>query len=142
MLPGVRELVPLVVMLVVILGPLLLLIGLLNLRDRRVAWLSGTAWAQFAPRLRSEVAIRVRAALLSRRCEVIVNTRGCVSEQEIWPVLMRVRRSLPAHARLTVEGGHGTDVAVELRGGRWSAPSSLLTQSTHQKLVAAATSRR
>ncbi|MGH7318785.1 MAG: hypothetical protein ACRELA_04040 [Candidatus Rokuibacteriota bacterium] len=105
--PGVGELAPLVVMLVVILGPLLVLIGLLNLRDRRVEWLSSTAWAEFAPRLRSEVAIRVRCALLSRRSDVIVDTRGCVSEPDIWPVLMRLRRNLPTDARLTVEGGHG-----------------------------------
>jgi hypothetical protein len=65
-------------------SPIGALIALLNRRDRRAAALHATACAQFpSVALRSDVAIAVRCAVLSRWARVSVDMRACPRDQ-VW----------------------------------------------------------
>jgi len=85
-------------------GLVFLLLGLLNLRDRRQSRLLGTVmrqlpWRDFLGRF----AVQVRCALLSPRGVVTVTLRAC-SRDELWDVIERLFRNLPPHVRLVVDG--------------------------------------
>lgn len=85
-------------------GPVVLLLGLLNLRDRRESRLLGAVLNQFAARdFRGRLAVQVRCALLSPRGVVTVALRAC-SRDEVWEAVARVSRSLPPQVRLVVDG--------------------------------------
>ena len=89
---------------VMALGPVVLTMGLLNLRDRRESALLGAVLAQLAPRdRRSRVAVRVRCALFWRRGVVSVDLWAC-SREEIWNLIARLGRALPPRVRLRVRG--------------------------------------
>ena len=85
-------------------GPVVGLMALLNLRDRRQLRVLGTVLKQFASRdLLSRVAIRIRCALLSPRSVVAIDMRAC-SRDEIWETVGRLSRTLPPSVRLVVDG--------------------------------------
>ena len=87
-----------------VLGGLAALLGLLNLRDRRQARLLHVAAAQVpALAARSTIAIRVHCALLSPRTTVVVDLWPSTAD-ELWAVMVRLRRALPAAVRLSIEG--------------------------------------
>jgi hypothetical protein len=86
------------------LGPVVALIALLNLRDRREGALLGAAIEPFASRdVRGRVAVRVRCAVFSRRSVVTIDMRAC-SREEIWNAIARLSESLPPRVRLVVGG--------------------------------------
>lgn len=85
-------------------GPVAALAGLLNRRDRRQAALVASVCGTFSGQaLRSDVAIRVRCALFSRRAVVTVDLRVW-SREEIWEAMTRLRRRLPSSVQLRLDG--------------------------------------
>lgn len=104
MLQGLMQLGGLAGILVLTLGPVVALVELLNLRDRRQLTLLNTVCAQFsAQAVRSDIAVQVHCALFSRRSVVTVDMRAC-SPDEIWDAIMRLSQRLPPHVRLVVDG--------------------------------------
>lgn len=85
-------------------GPVVGLMTLLNLRDRRQSRLHGSVLTQFGSlALRGRVAIQTRCAVLSPRSLVTVDMRAC-SRDEIWEAVGRLSQSLPPRVRLVVDG--------------------------------------
>jgi len=99
---AMRDLVALVAVLAVGVGPVAVVIGLLNRRDRRAATLLGIVCDELpAVALRSDVAIAVRCGLLAGRSTVTVDMWAC-SPEAVWAAMVRLRRALPAQAELRV----------------------------------------
>jgi hypothetical protein len=128
---ALRDVVILGVALAAGLGPVGLLIGLLNRRDRREAALFRAACSAFSGEaIRSDVAIRVRCGLVGRRGVVVVDMRAC-SPAEVWGAMADLRRLLPPSARLRLEGTMGRSLrtcltvdrldAVPAEAGRFAA---------------------
>jgi hypothetical protein len=85
-------------------GPILLLAILQNRRDGRAAALLHAVAAQLpSEALRSDVAVDVRCRLLSRGATVRLDV-GCAPATRIWELAARLRRELPARVRLEVDG--------------------------------------
>lgn len=85
-------------------APVVVLLALLNLRDRRQSRVLGTVLKELPRReFGGRVAVHARCALLSRRSVLTLDMRACARE-EIWPALARLSRSLPASVRLVVDG--------------------------------------
>ncbi len=84
-------------------GPLLGVMLLLNLRDRRQATLLSMMWQLTPKDLSDLIAIRVRCAVISRRGAVTVDMLAC-SREEIWEAITRWSPNLPPHVRLLVNG--------------------------------------
>jgi hypothetical protein len=90
--------------LVVSLAPVVALVVLLNRRDRRERALFADACGAFSSQaLRSDVAIRVRCRLVSRRALVTVDM-PLWSRDELWDCLTRLRRRLPPRVQLRLDG--------------------------------------
>lgn len=107
---GLAQLGGAAIVLTVVLGPVVGLMGLHNLRDRRQSALLGTVLERLASRqLRGRFAVRVRCAALSRRSIVTIDMRGC-SRDEIWDAVTRLSLDLPPHARLVIDGTVGREV--------------------------------
>jgi hypothetical protein len=100
----VREVTLLVVALALGVAPFGALIALLNLRDRRCAALLARASTAFSgDALRSDVAVRVECRLFTPASVVTVEMRVWSSDA-IWDAVTRLRRALPASARLRIDG--------------------------------------
>ena len=85
-------------------GPVVGLLELLNLRDRRRSRLLGSVMKALAARhLSGRIAVHVHCALLSRRSAVMLDMRAC-SRDEIWDAIGRMSRNLPSRVRLVVDG--------------------------------------
>jgi len=85
-------------------GPVVALLGLLNLRDHRQSRLLGSVMQRLPRRdFGGRLAVHVRCALLSPRGVVTVALRAC-SRDEVWEAVARVSRSLPPQVRLVVDG--------------------------------------
>jgi hypothetical protein len=126
---ALRDLGILVVTLTVGVGPVAVLIGLLNRRDRREAALFRAACAAFsAQALRSDVAVRVRCGLVARRSVVSVDLRAC-TPAEFWEAMTRLRQELPSSARLRLDGTMGRAVRTRLTVERVDAPAKLVRAS-------------
>jgi hypothetical protein len=85
-------------------GPVVMLLSLLNRRDRRTSrWrdvvLSQLPWHE----LRGLVGIQVRSGVLTRRSVVRLDMLACTCDQ-IWDAVLRLSRVLPPHVRLAVKG--------------------------------------
>lgn len=101
---GLMQLGGLILMVGITYGPVVGLLELLNLRDRRRSWLLGSVMKELAARhFSGRIAVHVHCALLSRRSVVRLDMRGC-SRDEIWQALARLSRSLPPAVRLRVDG--------------------------------------
>jgi hypothetical protein len=85
-------------------GPLIIMLMLLEARDRRESSLYGIILKRLSsPNLRGLFSFRIRHGLLSGRNTVIVDLWGCSSEQ-IWDTTMLLSMSLPPEVRLVVNG--------------------------------------
>lgn len=94
----------LVLMVAMTYAPVVVLLGLLNLRDRRQSRLLGNVMKELPAReFGGRLAVQVRSALLSRRGVVTLDMRAC-SRDEIWEAVARLCRSLPPAVRLLVDG--------------------------------------
>jgi hypothetical protein len=103
-----------VVSVVVIFGPMLVWLILLNLRDRRISRLRlAVAEPLAAADLRGRVAVRVRCAMFSRRNMVIVDALAC-THHEVWDIFTRVTSRLPPYVRLLVHAALGQQFAGQL----------------------------
>lgn len=86
------------------LGPVVVLIGVLNLRDRREAALRGVVLPHVNSRdLRGLISIDVRSGLFSRWSLIAIDMRAC-SRDQIWDLITRLSQSLPPRVRLVVDG--------------------------------------
>ena len=98
------DLLSLIVACVAGVGPIALLLALQNRRDRRARTLFNEVASQLPPEaLRSDIALDVRARLLSRGATVRLDV-GNASSPQIWETAAGLRRGLPASVRLEVEG--------------------------------------
>lgn len=85
-------------------GPVVGLLELLNLRDRRQSRLLGSLMKELAARhFSGRIAVHVHCALLSRHSVVRLDMRAC-SPDEIWQAIARLSRRLPPAVRLRVDG--------------------------------------
>jgi hypothetical protein len=101
---GLANVLSLLVACVAGVGPIALLAVLQNRRDRRALALFHTVASQLtAEALRSDVAVDVRCRLFSRGATVRLDL-GRAPSPHIWETAARLRRGLPAWARLEVEG--------------------------------------
>jgi hypothetical protein len=129
---ALRDVGFLVVALTAGVGPVAVLIGLLNRRDRREAALFRAACAAFsAQALRSDVAVRVRCGLVARRSVVSVDLRAC-KPAELWEAIARLRQELPSSARLRLDGTMGRAVRTRLTVERVDAPAELARSSARR----------
>jgi hypothetical protein len=127
---ALRDVAILVVSLAMAVGPVAVLIGLLNRRDRREAALFNAACGAFsAQALRSDVVVGVRCGLWSRRSVVTVDLHAC-APAEFWEAVTRLRQGLPASARLQLDGTMGpTPFRTRLTVERVDAPAELVRAS-------------
>jgi hypothetical protein len=87
---------------VVMFAAVVLLLTLLNWRDRRAMRLRYAVLDQLAlPELRGRVGMHIRCALVSQRSTVIVDLLAG-TPHEVWNVCTRVASRLPPHVRLVV----------------------------------------
>ena len=130
---ALRDLAVLVVSLAVTVGPVAVLIGLLNRRDRREAALLSAACSAFSGQaLRSDVAVGVHSGLWSRRSVVTVDLRAC-APGELWEAMTRLRQRLPASARLRLDGTMGrAPFRTRLTVERVDAPAELARASVER----------
>ena len=85
-------------------GPVVALLSLLNLRDRRAAQLREAVLAELPlVELRGLIAIQIRCAVLSRRSLVRIDMLACTREQ-VWDAITRLPSILPPYVRLAVSG--------------------------------------
>jgi hypothetical protein len=88
----------------IISGPVVILLALLNRRDRRASWLRHTVLDELAlPEFRGRLGVHVQCAVLSRRRAVIVDLLAG-TPYEVWNVFSRMASRLPPHVRLVVHG--------------------------------------
>jgi hypothetical protein len=103
-------------------GALVILLILLNRRDRRASRLRHTVLEQLAlPELRGRVGVRIQCAVFSRRRAVIVDLLAGMP-YEVWSVFTRLASRLPRRVRLVVHGapdrGFTRPFALETTTGR------------------------
>jgi hypothetical protein len=85
-------------------GPVVVLLSLLNRRDRRTSQLRDAVLAQLPLyELRGLVGIQVHSGVLTRRSVVRLDMLACTCDQ-IWDAVLRLSRMLPPHVRLAVNG--------------------------------------
>jgi hypothetical protein len=106
----------------IILGAVMILLTLLNWRDRRVAGLRHTVLDQLAmPALRGRVGVHIQCAVLSRRRAVILDLLAG-TPHEVWNVFTRLATRLPPRVRLVVhsapDSGLTRPFALETTTGR------------------------
>jgi hypothetical protein len=90
--------------LVMLISPVLLMLILLNLRDRRAAQLRQSVLGPLAlPELRGRIGVQIQSALFSRKSVVTVDILGA-TRQEVWEVLTLLAQCLPQGVRLRVRG--------------------------------------
>ena len=87
---------------VIIFGGVVILLTLLNRRDRRASWLRYTVLDELAlPELRGHVGVQIYCAVLSRRRAVIVDLL-IGTPSEVWNVFTHLASRLPPRVRLVV----------------------------------------
>jgi hypothetical protein len=106
----------------IIVGALVILLVLLNRRDRHASRLHHTVLDQLAlPELRGRVGVHIRCAASIRRRAVIVDLLGG-TPHELWNVFTRLASRLPPRVRLVVHGtpdsGFTRPFALETTTGR------------------------
>jgi hypothetical protein len=103
-----------VVSVVVIFGPMVVWLILLNLRDRRISQLRLTVSEPLAAaELRGRIAVQVRSTLFSHNSTVIIDALAS-SHHEVWDIFTRVASRLPPCVRFLVHGAVGHQFAGQL----------------------------
>ena len=86
------------------LGPLVLLIGFLRLREQQESFLLGVVLKELnSPDLRGLFAVNVQCGFFTRHGSVSVDLRGCPTDQT-WDTMMRLSARLPSKVQLVVNG--------------------------------------
>jgi hypothetical protein len=117
----------------IIFGAVVILLTLLNRRDRRASRLRHTVLDQLAlPELRGRVGMHIQCAVFSRRRAVIVDLLAG-TPHEVWDVFTRLASRLPPRVRLVVHSasdrGFMRPFALETTTGR------LPSHATYTSLV-------
>jgi hypothetical protein len=107
-----------------IFGAVVILLVMLNRRDRRASRLRHTALDQLTlPELRGRVGMHIQCAVFSRRRAVIVDLLAG-TPHEVWNVFTRLASRLPPRVRLVVhsvpDSGFTRPFGVETTTGRLS----------------------
>jgi hypothetical protein len=85
-------------------GPLVLLMVFLRLRDQRESILYAVVLRQLnLPDLRGLFAVKIRCRVFSRKDTVMVDLWSCPKEQ-VWEAIIRLSTHLPPEVRLVVNG--------------------------------------
>jgi hypothetical protein len=85
-------------------GPVVVLLSLLNWRDRRTSQWRDVVLSQLPlHELRGLVAIQVHSGVLMRRSVVRLDMFACTCDQ-IWDTVLRLSRIFPPQVRLAVNG--------------------------------------
>jgi hypothetical protein len=85
-------------------GAVVVLLTLLNRRDRRASQLRHTVLDQLTlPELRGRVGVQIRCAVFTRRSAVIVDLLAG-TPQEVWHSFRRIASRLPPRVHLVVHG--------------------------------------
>ena len=101
---GLTRLAHLIVVLVVVVGPLVAWLLLLNRRDRREDRVhTALSPVLHAPDLDERLAVQVRCGVLSARCVARVYF-SALSGGELWAFGTRLARIVPRHVRLVLDG--------------------------------------
>jgi hypothetical protein len=88
----------------ILFGPVIVLLLILNARDRRESTLRGIVFEQLrSPDIRGLFTLRIRHALFLGSSVVIVNLWDC-SKEQIWDTTTRLSISLPSEVRLIISG--------------------------------------
>ncbi len=88
----------------IILGPLILLMGFLRLRERRESILLGVVLSELnSPNLRGLFAVDVNYGLFTRQGRVTIDLQDC-SKEQIWEAIVRLSARLPLQVQLVVNG--------------------------------------
>jgi hypothetical protein len=118
-----------------IFGAVVILLTLLNRRDRRASRLRHTALDQLAlPELRGRVGVHIQCAVFSRRRAVIVDLLAG-TPHEVWNVFTRMASRLPPRVRLVVhsapDAGFTRPFGLETTTGRlpFHAPCTSLVNN-------------
>jgi hypothetical protein len=118
-----------------IFSAVVILLTLLNRRDRRASRLRHTALGQLAlPELRGRVGVHIQCAVFSRRRAVIVGLLAG-TPHEVWNVFTRVASRLPPRVRLVVrsapDSGFTRPFSLETTTGRppFHAPRTSLVNN-------------
>ena len=97
----------------ILFGPVIVLLLILNARDRRESTLRGIVFEQLrSPDLRGLFTFRIRHALFLGSSVVIVNLWDC-SKEQIWDTTTRLSISLPSEVRLIISGTMDREHKVE-----------------------------
>jgi hypothetical protein len=89
---------------IVVSAPVIILLLILNDRDRREATLRGIILDRMnAPNITGLYTLRIRRRLLMGKDTVIINL-GDSAKEQIWDTTMHLSLSLPPHVRLIVNG--------------------------------------
>ena len=99
-----RSLAALAIVCLATAGPVVGLMLLLNVRDRRRAKLLDTMWSLAPRHLRHHMVIQARVSVLPRRSLITVDMRDC-ERSDIWDAFARWATGLPPGVRLHVYGG-------------------------------------
>lgn len=104
MVQGLTQLGGFILIVALTFGPLVILIELLNRRDRRQSLLLAAVLRQFdSPDYRGRVAAQVRCGIFSGSSVVRVSMLAW-SRDEIWDAITRLSQVLPPQIRVVVEG--------------------------------------
>jgi hypothetical protein len=103
-------------------GPVVALLLLLNLRDRRASRLRAAVLSELPlHELRGLIAMQVDCRAFTPRSAVRIDMLACTRDQ-IWGVVLRLSQTLPPHVRLAVNGAVDrrlrTTFTMETRGRR------------------------
>ena len=120
---------------VLIFGAVVILLSLLNWRDRRASRLRHFVLDQLArPELRGRVGVHIQCAVFSRRCVVIVDLLAG-TPHEVWNVFTRVASRLPPRVRLVVHSVPDSEFArpfdLETTTGRLPSHAPRTSLVTH-----------
>ncbi len=86
------------------LGPLILLMGFLRLRERRESILLGAVLKELnSPNLRGLFTVHVNCGLFTRQGMVTIDLQDC-SKEQIWETIMQLSARLPLQVQLVVNG--------------------------------------
>ena len=86
------------------LGPFILLMGFLRLRERQESILLGAVLKELnSPNLRGLFAVHVNCGLFTRRGMVTIDLQDC-SKEQIWETIMHLSARLPLQVQLVVNG--------------------------------------
>jgi hypothetical protein len=109
------EFTRLILGLAIVFGPLVGVLWLLNLRDRREGALRHAVLAALPlHELRGLVAVRARCAMFSRKDVVTLDMFACTRDQ-VWDAVARLYHSLPPRVRLVVNSAVDRQFATTLR---------------------------